>query len=149
MYIQTTAEWNWFKKGNSGMKPTVLTKVKALTARPTNSSVKEASTTFILTMDGQHFRIQEGDKLSLTQEDESSLGKQNLNLGPHAVKRFRRCYTPTQAYLIVQRLLPLSITASSPTLKKSLQWQISLLPQSLVVFFLTWSLFKDTCKKIY
>lgn len=50
------------------MKPTVLTKVKALTARPTNSSVKEASTTFILTMDGQHFRIQEGDKLSLTQK---------------------------------------------------------------------------------
>lgn len=77
------------------MKPTVLTKVKALTARPTNSSVKEASTTFILTMDGQHFRIQEGDKLSLTQEDESSLGKQNFNLGPHAVKRFERCYTPT------------------------------------------------------
>ena len=62
------------------MKPTVLTKVKALTARPTNSSVKGISITFILTTDGQHFRIQEGDKLALTlsQEDKSSLGKLKL-----------------------------------------------------------------------
>lgn len=62
------------------MKPIVLTKVKALAARSTDSSVKEVNITFILTTDGQNFRIQEGDKLALTlsQEGKSSLGKLKL-----------------------------------------------------------------------
>lgn len=79
------------KRYDSGMKLTVLIKVKALTARPSDSSVKEVNIPFILTTDGQHFRIQEGDKLALTlsQEGKSSLGKLKLQSQSTCSKKIR------------------------------------------------------------
>lgn len=70
------------------MKLTVLTKVKPLTARPTDSSVKSVNTKIINYGWTEHFKIQEGDKLALTpsQEGKGGLGKLKLILSPHTSK---------------------------------------------------------------